>query len=211
MKSLSSKPKNTYSKPLGYSGKATSTFSNIFVVILFQRCQSTNYSSMWEISVEVVCAPVREKIKPSCERRQAIYRASLTISDPASSPWPPVQPPALLCRDLPPLRHQPLIARVGSEQKTLVFHRLVISWDIIRTINILYRKGWLQHQCLFNRQVQSDLIHSWNFPLVHVSVSGAQRNWRWQKVKEFVDATGLCGVCGVICNQRRHLRAARGD
>ena len=89
MRSLSSKPKNTYSKPLGYSGKATSTFSNIFVVIIFQRCQSTNYSSMWEISVEVVCAPVREKIKPSCERRQAIYRASLTISDPASSPWPP--------------------------------------------------------------------------------------------------------------------------
>ena len=46
---------------------------------------------------------------------------------------------------------------------------------------------------------------------MHVSVSGAQRNWRWQKVKEFVDATGLCGVCGVICNQRRHLRAGRGD
>ena len=134
---------------------------------------------------------------------------------PGKLPPDPLQPPALLCRDLPPLRHQPLIARVCSEQKTLVFHRLVISWDIIGTINILYRKGWLQKQCLFNRLVQLDLIHSWNFPRYACFCLGALPvplgTWQWQKVKEFVDATGLCGVCGVICNQRRHLRAARGD
>ena len=143
---------------------------------------------MWEISL-VGCAPVWEKIKPSCERRQAIYRASLTISDLAAPP-DPLQPPALLYRDLPPLRHQPLIARVGSEQKTLVFHRLVISWDIIRTINILYRKGWLQNQCLFNRLVQSDLIHSWNFPALIVSVWGhCQCHWRTGKVAK---SEGIC-------------------
>ena len=125
MRSLSSKPNNAYSKPLGYSSKATSTFSKIFVVILFQRCQSTNYSSMWEISVDVGCAPVWEKIKPSCERKQAIYRASLTISDPASSPWPPATSSLAL-----PWFTDPALDSIAAS----LFVMNWLSWQIVRRL-----------------------------------------------------------------------------